>query len=195
MKTKNTSMRKLSSAILILISLIAISCNTENKGDSGQIQENAKPKAPKVDIHTAVITGDLAIIEQHIKAGTDLNQKDPMGGSSPLISASVFGKYDVAEALIKAGADINQKNNEGSTALHTSAFFCHKDIVQLLLDNNIDQSIRNTYGTTALESMVGPFQDVKGFYEMFAQQLGPLGLKIDLAVIEKTRPEIVEMLK
>lgn len=80
-------------------------------------------EAPKVDIHTAVVSGDLNTVKQHIAAGSNINEKDPFGGSSPLISAAVFGKTDIAKVLLDAGADIDFQNNDGSTALHSAAFF------------------------------------------------------------------------
>ena len=88
-------------------------------------------KAPNMDIHAATLLGDLEAIEQHIQAGSDLNEKEPAVGSTPLISAAVFGKTEIARALIEAGADVNLKNNEGSTALHTAAFLCRLEIVEI----------------------------------------------------------------
>lgn len=134
-------------------------------------------------------------MKQHIAAGTNINEKDPFGGSSPLISAALFGKTDIAKILIDGGADINFQNNEGSTALHTSAFFCRPEIVQQLLDKKADKSIKNKYNSTAYESVAGPYSELKSTYEMMQQMLGPLGLTLDYAYIEKTRPEIASMLK
>jgi ankyrin repeat protein len=142
-----------------------------------------------------VVTGNLEALKQHIAAGTDLNEKDPFGGSSPLITAGVFGKTDEAKVLIEAGADINFKNNDGSTALHTAAFFCRPEIVKMLLDKKADKSIKNKYGATPYESVASPFAEVKSAYDMMGQVLGPMGLKLDYEYIEKTRPKIAEMLK
>ena len=47
----------------------------------------ATMKAPAIDIHTAVATGNMQAVQQHLSAGTDINTKDAMGGSSPLITA------------------------------------------------------------------------------------------------------------
>ena len=154
----------------------------------------SKPK-PKIDLHTAVVTNHLEAVKQHIAAGSDLNVKDPIGGSSPLISASLFGKTEIAKALIDAGADINFKNNDGSTPLHVAAFFCHPEIVQMLLDKYADKTIKNNYGSTAYESVAGSFESVKGAYDGLGKILGPMGLKLDYAYIEKERPEIAAMLK
>ncbi len=151
--------------------------------------------APDVDLHTAVISDNMEAVKQHISAGSDLNVPDPFGGSSPLISAAVFGKTEIAKVLIDAGADLNFQNTDGSTALHTAAFFCRPEIVQLLLERGVDKTIKNKYGATAYDNVAGSFNDMKDAYDMMGNVLGPMGLKLDYTYIEKTRPEIAEMLK
>ncbi|MCD9018693.1 ankyrin repeat domain-containing protein [Parachryseolinea silvisoli] len=151
--------------------------------------------APPVDIHTAVLTENLGALQQHIQAGTNLNEKDPFGGSSPLITAAVFGKTEMARTLIEAGADLNFINNDGSTPLHTAAFFCRPEIVRMLLDKGADKTIKNKYGATPYESVAGPFADVKDAYDMMGKMLSPMGLTLDYAYIEQTRPVIADMLK
>lgn len=148
-----------------------------------------------MDIHTAVVSGNIEAVRQHIAAGSDLNVKDPFGGSSPLISAAVFGKTDIAKVLIDAGANLNIQNNDGSTALHCAAFFCRPEIVKLLLDKKADKSIKNKYNATAYENVSGSFQEMKPAYDMIVNALSPMGLKLDYAYVEKTRPEIAAMLK
>lgn len=150
---------------------------------------------PTMGIHEAVITGNMEIVEQYINAGADLDEKDPLGGSSPLITAAVFGKTKIAEALINAGADINLKNNDGSTPLHTAAFFGRTEIVKALLKNGADINIRNNAGSTALNSVEGPFENVKGIYDYFRKAYGSMGLELDDEQLKKTRPVIATMLK
>jgi hypothetical protein len=173
---------------LLMLGVITTAC-THSKSD---------PKAaaaPSVDIHTAVVTGNKEALLQHIKAGTNIDEKDPFGGSSPLISAAVFGKPEEAKILIDAGADVNFQNNDGSTALHTAAFFCRPEIVKMLLDKGADKNIKNKYGATPYMSVAGSFEESKGAYDMMSKVLGPMGLKLDYAYIEKTRPEIATTLK
>lgn len=174
---------------VFIVSLIA--CNQEK--NSSAAENGVKP--PQVDIHTAVLTENLPALKQHIAAGSNLNEKDPFGGSSPLITAAVFGKTAEARTLIDAGADINFQNNDGSTALHTAAFFCRPEIVKMLVASGADKTIRNTYGATAYESVAGPFNEVKNSYDIMGKVLGPMGLKLDYEYLEKTRPEIAAMLK
>lgn len=146
-------------------------------------------------LHEAVIQGDLVAVNQHIMAGSDLDVLEPSGGSSPLITAAVFGKPEIATALIKAGANLNLQNNDGSTALHSAAFFCHTEIVEALLVNGADRSIKNNAGATALDSVIGPYETVKGIYDYFGSVLGTLGLELDHERLKSTRPEIAEILR
>lgn len=200
MKTQKTiSMKTVVTAMLATTLLTITACNgkqgnsLEEKEQSSVSQTSSKP--PGMDILTATIIGDLNAIHQHIKAGSDLNVKDPTVGSTALITAAIFGKTEVARALIEAGAGVNIKNNEGSTALHSAAFLCRTEIVEMLLDNGADKNIKNNYGSTALESVAAPFSNVKGIYDIFSKDLGPLGLKLDYKQLEMTRPKIAEMLR
>lgn len=183
----------------LYVTLLATALLLSACGGKGNTTQNASfesdIKAPEIDLHTAVISDNMEAVKQHIAAGSDLNVRDPFGGSSPLISAAVFGKTEMAKVLIEAGVDLNFQNNDGSTALLTAAFFCRPEIVQLLLDKNADKTIKNKYGATAYENVAGSFSDIKPAYDMMGKVLGPMGLKLDYTYIEKTRPEIAEMLK
>lgn len=193
MKTTNNIV-PLSILKISFLAMLLIFGACKDKSATAQ-QSSSKSKTPSVDIHTAVVSGNVDALKQHIVAGTNINEKDPYGGSSPLISASLFGKTEIAQILIEAGADINIQNNDGSTALHLAAFFCRPEIVKMLLDKKADKLIRNNYKSTAYESVVGSFSDVKSTYEMMEKMLGPMGLKLDFAYVEKTRPVIAAMVK
>ncbi len=185
MKTPVLKSQFLLSLALFCMILMA-SCNTSAQKKAG---------APEVDLHTAVITGDVSAVKQHIAAGSNLNEKDPFGGSSPLITAALFDQREAAELLLDAGADINFQNNDGSTALISAAFFGRPEMVQLLLDRKADKTIKNKYGTTALDNVSAPFSEVKDVYDVMGNMLAPMGLKLDYAYLEKIRPEIAKMLK
>ncbi|MEZ6072245.1 MAG: SDR family NAD(P)-dependent oxidoreductase [Pirellulales bacterium] len=146
-------------------------------------------------IHEAARNGDLKEVRRHINAGSNVNEKDPFNGSSPLIIAAVFGRTEVAKALIEAGSDVDQANNDGSTALHVAALFCHTDIVDALLENGADKNVKNNAGSTALDLVSGPFESMKGTYDFLGNILKPLGLELDYDEFRVTRPKIAEMLK
>lgn len=152
-------------------------------------------KSTTVDIHAAIVAGNLAAVKQYIASGSNLNVRDPLGGSSPLITACVFDRTEMARLLIDAGADVNFRNNDGSTPLHTAAFFCRLEIVRLLLARSANRGIRNKYGQTAGETVAAPFANMKPVYDGIGKMLEPMGLKMDYAYIEKTRPLIASLLK
>lgn len=174
-----------------MVSVLTVACSQSGK----TTEEKTDAATPDMDIHTAVLSGNLDVVKQHIAAGTDLNSKEPMGGSTPLISAATFDKIEIAKALIDAGADLAIKNKDGSTALHSAAFFCRVEIVQMLIDANADKTIKNNFGATARESVMGPFAEIKPIYAMMQQQLEPLGLQLDMATLEETRPVVAMMLQ
>ncbi len=178
-------------SFIIAVILLTISCNASDKST----KTKSIVDKPKIDIQTAILSNKLDIVKQHIDAGTDINRKDQMSGSTPLITAATFGKTAIVKALIDAKADLSIKNNDGATALHTAAFFCRVEIVQLLIDAKADKALKNNFGVTPRESVMGSFTDMKPVYEMLQQQLSPLGLQLDLNEIEKTRPVIAMMLQ
>ena len=175
--------------------LILTSCNENKTSAQGNPAEKSAVKTPNIDMQTAILADNVKAIEQHILAGSNLNEKEQFGGSTPLITASVFGKTEIAKLLIDAGADLDIQNNDGSTALITAAFFCRPEIVNMLLKKNTDKTLKNNYGQTAHESVSGSFESVRGAYEGLGKMLEPMGLKLDFAYLEKTRPEIAKMLQ
>ena len=145
-------------------------------------------------IHMDALEGNVEAIKLHISMGRDLEETEPSGGSTPLITAALFGKTEVVGLLIDAGANVNYQNNDGSTALHSAAFFCHPEIVSLLLKNGVKRELKNNSGATALASVQAPFEVVQDIYLYFANTLGPLGLQIDQGHIKDMRPKIARML-
>ena len=161
----------------------------------GDAQPDPSAAASGVGIHEAVIAGDLEALEQLIATGSDLNEREPLGGSSPLMSAATFRQTEAALALIEAGADLDQQNNDGSTALLTAAFFCRTEIVEALLEAGADRSIPNNAGSTALDVVTVPFEALQPTYDFLGTVLAPYGLELDYDRIKQTRPVIADMLR
>ena len=159
------------------------------------VSEPAPVSAPDTSLTDAAVAGNVEAVRQHIAAGTELNERNPEGGSTALIAAAAFGKNETASLLIEAGADLEVKNNEGSTALHTAAFLCREKIVKALLAKGPDRNARNNAGSTALDSVAGPFDDVKPIYDLIQGVLGPYGLELDYEFIKETRLKIAEILR
>jgi len=77
----------------------------------------------------------------------------------------------------------------------TASFFCHREIVKILLDNGADKNLKNNTGRTALETVPVLFDEVKGIYDQFGAFFRPLVIELDYEQIKMTRPKIAEMLR
>lgn len=172
MKTKNQFKSNSFITDYIIVSLMAI--QVINAKTNVTIIEKAecfveyltkKTTPPQIDLYTAVLKNDIKALKQHIAAKSDLNVKESFGGSTPLISATLFGKTEIAKLLIDAEANLNLQNNDGSTALITAAFFCRPEIVKRLLAKKAKKSIKNNYGQTALETIQPSFDKAKPVYD------------------------------
>lgn len=181
--------------LLLLISLGFSSCNKKKVNQSTTENPLSKVETPKQDIHEAIIKGSYEVLEKHIKAETDINKKETMSGSTPLVTAITFNKPEMVKALLKANVNLSIKNNDGSTALHTAAFFGRIDMVKMLLTAGADKTVKNNFGATPRETVIGDFEQMKPIYKMLTQQLKPMGFALDLNELEKTRPVVAMMLQ
>jgi len=146
-----------------------------------------------VDIWTAAATGNIEAINQHVSVGTDLNARQPAGGSTPLHVAAISGQTEAAGVLIEKGANVNIKNVEGTTALHMAAFFGHTEIVKLLLDKGADVNARNLRSETPLDTVAAPWSPELG--EIYKYVAGALQIEVDLGKVKAARPKIAALLR
>lgn len=197
MKTLKFNSFKMTIKILLLTILFTSACAQSDKKTttSNNTKANKTVDKPSIDIHTAVLSGNLEVVKQHIEVGTDINEKEAMSGSTPLITAASFDKPEITKALIDAKANLSLKNGDGTTALHAASFFGRIEIVQMLIDAKADKTIRNNFGATPRETVMGNFAEVKPIYEMLKQQLHPMGFVLDMNELEKARPVIAIMLQ
>jgi len=95
---------------------------------AGHQTQQAAAAAPDVNIWEAAARGNIVAIRQHLEAGTaDVDAKEPPGGGTPLLVAATFGQVEAVKFLIEKGANVNGTSNDGATALHGAAFFCHTE--------------------------------------------------------------------
>jgi len=110
-----------------------------------------------------------------------------------ITDAVVAGDLKAVEGHLKRGADINQKNDKGETLLHIAAFFAHPEVVQFLLDEGLDPTIKNNEGKTALNNVEAPWnREIERTYK-FVGRLA--GLDLDLERIERDRPKCATILR
>ena len=149
--------------------------------------------APTVSLTQAAKTGNIAAVNQHISAGSDLNVRNELDGCTPIILAAAFGRMDVVQQLIAAGADLSATNNQGHTVLHAAAFFARKDIVSLLIESeNIDVQQKNLQGETAEVMVSTPLNaELRSVYRYI---YALMKMELDLEQIKSNREIIAKML-
>ena len=173
----------------ILASITAISI----LACGGQLPTPATPATPATpDLWEAAIEGNTTEIRRLMSENTEIDAREPTGGSSALMLACIYGQTEAAKVLIKNGASLTLKNNDGATALHIAAFFCHKETVILLLEQGANPNSKNNSGQTPLESISGNWgKDVEGLYD-YVIKIYDLNMSIDR--IKNDRPKVVDVL-
>ncbi|CAB3383797.1 Hypothetical predicted protein [Cloeon dipterum] len=68
-------------------------------------------------LHLAAKKGDLALVQQLIESGADLNAADHKGKTA-LMRASKLNKSDVIAFLLERNADLKRKDEKGRNAVH-----------------------------------------------------------------------------
>lgn len=186
-------MKKLNLLLFMAVAgmLILVACQPQSADSTTDSSSSA---VPSMTIHEAAFMGNDKAIQQHITAGSDLNEKDDYG-STPLMIALTFDRTTVAQLLIEAGADLEVRSADGSTALHSAALFGRKVLVAALLEAGANTEARNNYGSTALEVTELPFSQVKPIYDQISKDLGPLGFKLNYQQLEAVRPAIADLIR
>ena len=114
------------------------------------------------DLHEAVKRGDLARLEELLRADPSLaNQRSETDrrGTYPLHVAAESGQAAAARKLLEHGADVSLLDIENdSIALCWAAFFGRPQVVEALLGAKSDPNQRNKHGLTPLGCAVGGTQ-------------------------------------
>ncbi|MEL6330606.1 MAG: ankyrin repeat domain-containing protein [Planctomycetota bacterium] len=190
---RHATSRASTNALLIAAITAAPTLIVTGCGDAGDVREVQadRPAAPAISLEAAVIGGDDHAVRDHIIAGTPVNTQN-MAGDTPLSIAAAMGRTYAAEVLVGAGADLETKNSAGATPLFNAAFFCHLGIVRLLIDAGADTGTTDQFGTPIRQIMEMPWAQAEPIYVAVHDAIG---IPLDAARIESTRPRIAEMLR
>ncbi|PJZ54475.1 ankyrin repeat domain-containing protein [Leptospira adleri] len=97
-----------------------------------------------------VYKGDLQGLENSIRSGQGINQRDPFFRNfTPLMVAAREGEYLIAEYLIRNGADVNARTRDGHTALMMASTNRYPEIVKLLIRSGADVHATSVQGHNA----------------------------------------------
>ncbi|XP_054480387.1 ankyrin repeat and sterile alpha motif domain-containing protein 1B [Anoplopoma fimbria] len=107
---------------------------------------NSQQETP---LDLAALYGRLQVVRMLVSAHPNLMTSHTRR-HTPLHLAARNGHHSTVQTLLEAGMDVNCVTENGS-ALHEAALCGKMDVVRLLLDSEIDTSLRDTQGRTALE--------------------------------------------
>ena len=108
-----------------------LGCTIRHPETAALLRKHGGISGAAESIHSVVALGDIETIKQRLEAGTDVNVKDPHGGT-PLHRAAMNGHKEIAELLIAKGADVNAKNKFDSTPLDWAIRGKHAETADLL---------------------------------------------------------------
>jgi len=97
-------------------------------------------------LRCSIMNGNIPMIRNLINIKVNLDNK------FPLHLSIIHQNIEITKELLNAGANPNLQDNEGNTPIILAAFYHNTEIADLLfnLDVNIDLSIKNNKGWTAL---------------------------------------------
>lgn len=115
--------------------------------------------------HWACLYGRRNIIKLFKNAGIEIFQEKDINGNNALHHVCNSGNTESARLVLKyinmynndiyqvedsiIPININERNNEGQTALHIAVQKLNEDIIKMLIDNGINQSLLNNNNQTA----------------------------------------------
>jgi uncharacterized protein len=94
-------------------------------------------------LHIAASHGQLAIMEELVKRGVDINARGGIAGANALHSAVEDSQYEAAKYLLDVGAEMDVAEPERNP-LFAAILEDNAKIVQLLIDRGIDTKVKYT---------------------------------------------------
>jgi ankyrin repeat protein len=116
---------------------------------SGLIEVNSKDKDGTNALMAAAARGHKKVMERLIAAGANINQQNVDGHSALMFAYN--GKNQVATLLDKYSDYVKELMNDTSTKLIQEALQTHKEVVEMLIGNGADESLKDNEGHLAID--------------------------------------------
>ncbi len=104
-------------------------------------------------LHDAVVAGDMAMAQELIAKGADVNRRAELG-ATPLHKTCGQDLVELAELLIANGAHADARAAYDSTPLHTAVRNRSVGVARVLLENGADPNSYSTHRNTPLHAAV-----------------------------------------
>ena len=80
----------------------------------------------------AITKGHIEVVKILLKAGADINERDPFSGTTSLVSALAHEKPEIAQLLLDSGADVSVRDYDDGTALDVAIELGYNDIAETI---------------------------------------------------------------
>lgn len=90
------------------------------------------------ELHTAIISGNLELIEKLIKSGANVNMPG-LNGQTPLHYAAKKNAPEIIVLLLKNHADPEQTSNDGDKPIHIAAYNNSASALHALVEHDANQ--------------------------------------------------------
>ncbi|MDJ0710601.1 MAG: ankyrin repeat domain-containing protein [Woeseiaceae bacterium] len=136
-----------------------------------ELGESADASIPL--IASALLGGEIDLVERLLQAGADPNARTATGGDTALHLAHLRNTYlsQVTNLMLDGGADPNLTNDAGYTPATLAAKRRSIDVIRLLVDRGVDINATDGEGRTALSVTLEhgvSFRDKKALIELGA---------------------------
>lgn len=111
--------------------------------------QGGAPRKSKPSLIKAVKDGNVAVVEELLREGCDVEQLG-MWDNTPLLAACSYGRAEAALVLLRHGVNIRAQNEHGATAMHYAAVEGCLGVVEALIAHARDG------GNEALKALVDP---------------------------------------
>lgn len=121
-------------------------------------QLDARDKAGRTPLITAVVADSIEVAKVLLAAGADIEGVDSQLGATPLSWAACAGRFNAVSFLLSKGARINAKAGpSGDTPIHHAVRCCHKlpEMVSFLVANGANVNATNDRGLTPIKQALG----------------------------------------
>ena len=110
---------------------------------------------PKLPIWAAASwRNDIAIVRDHIAAGTNIDTVDDWTGKTALHYAAEYGHLEIAELLLANSANVNRRDDDQATPLYFAAIGGFAEVAVLLLANGAEVNARDKANETPMDGAV-----------------------------------------
>jgi len=122
--------------------------------DKGVNINHRKRDGQVTALDTAVISGDIGLVNLLLNSGSDVNSKTPNGYTALLIASNLLSTTpDIIDTLIRHGADVNAKSSvEQWTPLLSAStvVLSHESVIRRLVEAGAQINDSNVFGVTPL---------------------------------------------